>query len=189
MVAAPTESGIRLLAHRLGKTVPVSALRMRLQRLSRQYPADRAETLEDWLVDLANTRQARIVFRPDTRGITGAVPDRNSVTDEELVVALCQLQCIDHPQILRLASQLVSRGALDPRRLIQTAVRERAQCVLAELARQALRVEPSHALWLAIQQAFPSEPPPREPLLHWTRLARAEPVDGKYNVKRWTLVA
>lgn len=179
----------RLLAVRMGKTVHVSPLRFRLQRLSLRYPADQAACLEDWLVDLANARGARVVVRPESCGFVAGIPDGALVSDEELVVALCQLQSFDRPQMLRLAAQLVSRGRLDVRNLIRAAERERAGFVLAELARLALRIEPQHEVWKQVLSAFRSQPVPVEPLLHWTRLARAKPVNGRYNAESWSLVA
>jgi len=177
------------LARRMGKTVHVSPLRFRLLRLFRSHPAEGATCLEDWLVDLANARGARIVERPRSRGFPAGPPGRDAVSDEELVVALCQLQCLDRPQILRLPAQMISRGRLDMKSLVRTALRERAGFVLAELARLALKVDPAHPGWGQIVVAFANEPKPPEPMLHWSRLARAKPVNGRYNVESWSLVA
>ncbi len=44
----------RVLAQRLGTTVHVSPLRMKLARLREAYPSPSTECLEDWLVDVAN---------------------------------------------------------------------------------------------------------------------------------------
>ncbi len=74
--------------------------------------------------------------------------------DEELVVALCQLNCADRPQILRLASQFISRNQLNLNRLLQIATMERARCVIEELAVQALKVDPQHPAWLFLNQSL-----------------------------------
>jgi hypothetical protein len=155
----------------------------------REFPAPGALCIEDWMAELANARGLRVVVRPGSQGFAGPVPGRDVVADEELVVALCQLQGLDRPQLLRLAAQCVSAGRVDVAGLIRLAVRERAELVLAELARQALKVDPAHPVWSRLLESFRDEPPPREPLLHWTRLARARPVAGRYNAESWELVA
>lgn len=165
----------------------VSPLRMKLARLQGAYPCERADALEDWLVAAANARGARVVTLPAPS--TGAVAPIAELPDEELVVALCQLNCLDRPQILRLAAQLVSRGGLRLDALVAIAVRERAEPVLAELARLALRVEPEHTAWTGIRDAFPDPPLLREPLLHWSRLAEPVMEKGKPNAAGWRLVA
>ena len=177
------------LADRLGTTVHVSPLRRRLEELQEQFPSSGAECLEDWLVDVANARGARIVVRPGGRfsSFNPAPPDR--LSNEELVVAICQLQCRDRPQMLRLAAQFISREAVQFRTLRLLAERERAGLVLGELARQALRVDSSHKLWGQIAGAFPQKGKLRSPILHWTRLAEPVMVGGRCNADRWRLAA
>ena len=104
-------------------------------------------------------------------------------------MALCALQRADRPQILRLAAQLVSRGQLDVGSLRLVARRERVERVLAELARQALKVEPSHPTWHSLLEAFGALPHLRSPLLHWTRLANPLFQPGKCDPIGWRLVA
>ena len=70
-----------------------------------------------------------------------------------------------------------------------TTLRERASVILAELAHQALRVESDNRIWGKIAEAFPRKQPPRDSLLHWTRLAEPIPVRGVCDGKRWKLVA
>lgn len=160
---------------------------MRLERLRAAYPCRQAPVLEDWLVVMANARGARAVTVPLASSPPGISP--RDVSDEELVVALCQVNCLDRPQILRLAAQMVSRGGLNLHVLEQAAIRERAEPVLAELARQALKIAPDHPGWLAVRNMFPDEPVLREPLLHWTRLAEPIMEKGKPNAAGWRLVA
>lgn len=176
------------LAERLGKTIHVSPLRMKLTGIAARYPLQSAPTLEDWLIELANRRGASIVFRDGLSDRVSPMPDENEFTNEELVTAICQLQCQDRPQMLRLAAQLISRGGLNGLKLQRLAVRERTGCVLAELARQALRIAPEHQLWNQLLKAFKHEPPLREPLLHWTRLAHPVMHPGKCNAQGWILV-
>lgn len=177
------------LAQRLGKTVHVSSLRMKLERLREEFPSASAEHLEDWLVDVANDRGARIVFREGRPAAERIDIPKNRLSNEELVVGICQLQCLDRPQALRLAAQIISRQEIDPGRLCLIAERERAGTVLAELARQALRVDPAHTAWKAIADRFSHERPPRDKLLHWTRLAEPVMKDGRCDADGWKLVA
>ena len=58
-----------ILAVRLGTTVHESSLWRKLMRLSAEYPSPGATACEDWLVDVANARGARIVTRhPEPAG-------------------------------------------------------------------------------------------------------------------------
>lgn len=181
--------GKEILARRLGKTVHVSPLRFKLKELSAQFPVKNAKCLEDWLIELANVRGARIVIRDIDSDTEYLLPDEHLVSNEELVTGICQLQCLDRPQILRLAAQLISRGDVQFRRLKRLAEQERTTPILAELARQALRVDPTHLLWRKIHEAFQHEKPLREPLLHWTRLAEPVMKHGRCNAERWNLVS
>jgi hypothetical protein len=80
-------------------------------------------------------------------------------------------------------------GSVEAAKLRLIAERERVGPVLAELARQALRVAPRHPTWRAIHDCFGAETRLREPLLHWTRLAEPIPKDGKCDAAEWRLVA
>ncbi len=165
----------------------MSPLRIRLEALRRQFPAPGAEQLEDWLVDVANARGARIVIREQRAACQWTAPSLAQFSNEELVVAICQPHCLDRPQMLRLAAQLISRGAVEFARLRLIAERERAGVVLGGLAREALRVAPDHPLWRKLAAAFPRLP--AEPLLHWTRLADPVMRNGRCNAESWRLVA
>src|SRR5206468_12488315 len=111
------------------------------------------------------------------------------LTNEELVVGLLLPQNRDRPQMLRLAAQLISRKAVDFGELTWLATRERIGFVLAELARQAGKVEPEHPLWQQIREKFATEKPPRSPLAHYTRLAQPVMKNGRVNADRWVLVS
>lgn len=178
-----------ILASRLGKTVHVSPLRFELDRLREHFACPDCHCIEDWLIVVANARGARVVT-PRVAPPPAFVPPGESVlSNEVLVVAICQLNCLDRPQMLRLAAQLISRNVLDTDRLALIARRERAEPVLAELSRQALKVAPDHVAWRAIQASFSDEPPLSEPLLHWTRLAEPVMRDKRCNAESWRLVA
>ena len=111
------------------------------------------------------------------------------INDEEVVIGLCGIDRLDRSQMLRVAAQLISRGKLDAERLLLLARRERADIILAELARQALRVQPDHVLWRCISAEFIGKQRLREPLLHWTRLAEPLPWRPGRPKGRWRLVA
>ncbi len=192
---AGDDSGIRKgfvnagrLADRLGLTVHQSVLDRRLRRLMQAYPSGLSQSPEDWLMDVAHARGARVVCRMEETCEGFTAPDPDVFPNEELVVAICELQRLDQPQRLRLAAQLVSRGAVNVERLILLARRERADVVLGELARQALKVEPGHDAWRRIAEAFSARCSLRSPVVHWQRLAW--PVMGchRVNARRWELV-
>lgn len=178
----------RTLGRRLGKTTHVSVLRYKIGRLMTRYPSSTATCPEQWLLDVAIGRDARIVRRPNPPR-DFVPPDETTFSNTELIVALCQLQCLDEPQLLRPAAQLVSRGAFDCGELKRLAEMERVVPVLGELARLALRVEPDNQNWQAVAGLFPRKVALREPLIHWSRLAEAVPRDGRVNAESWKLVA
>lgn len=175
------------LAQRLGKTCHVSPLRMKLQRLQQQFPTSACD-LEDWLVDVANARGARIVTR-GVEEISHSAPDLKNLPNEELVIGLLLSQNRDRPQMFRLAGQLISRKAVDFRTLVRVAVHERVEFCLAELARQALRVDPEHSLWHRIHEEFQAERAPASALIHYTRLAQPVMMNNRANAEKWVLVS
>ncbi len=180
----------QILAKRLGRTVHVSPLRTRLQGLRQQYPCVDADCLEDWLVEVANARGARIVSRPDPRAGLAVAPPLTELSNEQLAVAICQLQALDRPQMLRLAAQLISRETLDLRRLCLLAEQERVEPVVGALARQALRVDSHHTLWRGLAERFGAAGDRlTEPVLHWTRLATPLMKNGRCNAAAWKLVS
>lgn len=178
-----------ILAERLGMTVHVSVLRHRLCALQKRFPSPGCRCLEDWLVDVANGRGARIVVRPNRPNAPFTPPAETELSNEELVVGLCQLQALDRPQMIRLAAELITRGAARVSALALVARRERVERVLAELARQALRVDAAHPQWRQIAEAFGNQPRLRSAILHWTRLAQPVMKDGRCNAASWKLVA
>jgi len=177
------------LSRRLGLTTHVSPLDYQIRALARRHPSATAATVEDWLVDVANARGARVVQRDLAAGADFLPPTAGELSTEELVAGICLLQRRDRPQMLRLAAQFVTRGAVDLPRLIRLARRERIEVVLGELARQALRVDPGHGAWLALAEAFPARRSLRSPILHWQRLAWPVMSSRGCNAERWHLVS
>lgn len=178
-----------LLAERLGRSFHISPLRIRVQRLSEQYPSSGCECLEDWLLDVANSRGARIVVRNPPPPPFNTPPPEAELSNAELITTICQLQGRDRPQLLRVAAQLISRGAVDLPALERLALRERTAPILATLAREALKADSSHPGWNELARRFASVPPLREPLLHWTRLAEPVMAGGRCNAASWRLVS
>ena len=180
---------ISTLADRLGLPIHQSPLRFKIRRLMRLAGQEGGGlSIEDWLVDVANQRGATVVFRANTAP-AGKLPAPRELSDEELAVALCQLNCADRPQLLRLPAQLISRNQLDNSLLLSIATMERATRVLKAIAEQALAVEPQHPAWRMISQALQGEKDLSEPVIHWSRLA--EPVFAPRSARAigWKLVA
>ncbi|MEI7437972.1 MAG: hypothetical protein WCL16_14295 [bacterium] len=177
------------LGARLGLTVHVSAFRIRLEALRKRYPSTTAAALEDWLLDVANRRGARIVVREPPAPENFTPPLYQELTQEELVVAICQLQGQDRPQLLRLAAQFISRGELDFAALALVARRERVGSVLAAMAKEALKVSPGHPCWSFLAKFFATASLPHDVVMHWTRLAEPVMAHGRVNAAGWRLVA
>jgi hypothetical protein len=155
----------------------------------KQYPSATAACLEDWLLDVANRRGARIVIREPPAPDNFAPPPPESLSQEELVVAICQLQGRDRPQLLRLAAQFISRGKMDLVALTRAARRERAGSVLHAMAVEALKVAPAHTAWSYLAITFASASRPHDVVIHWTRLAEPVMARGRVNAGEWRLVA
>lgn len=177
------------LGSRLGLTVHVSPLRIKLETLMGRYPSSTATCLEDWLLDVANRRGARIVVREPPAPASFVPPAEDILPQEDLVVAICQLQGLDRPQLLRLAAQFISRDKLNLNALIMVAKRERVGSVLNAMAREALKVSPAHPGWAILAKTFAAAPIPRDTVIHWTRLAQPVMAQGRANASEWRLVA
>ena len=178
------------LAARLGLTTNVSPLRMKARRLRVTHVSDTAATLEEWLVDVANARGFRAVFREPGPDASFVPPSREELGDEELVACLCLPSNADQPHILRPAAQMISRGGLDTDVLLRLAQLERLSPIFAALAESALEIDPRHDLWRRLQQACaPAAACLRERPLHKTRLAEPVMAPGKPNAQAWKLIA
>jgi hypothetical protein len=182
-------SAPQTFAARLGITANASVLRRRILRLMKEFPADEDAGVEAWLMELANLRGARSVQRRLDRMPAWIPPSVTALSDEELTAALLLPETADHPQLIRLAAQFISRGALELPGLIQLARRERLERILAELARGALQAEPEHAAWRTLFNAFHGERPFRVPVIHWTRLAEPVMLPGEPNAHGWRLAS
>ena len=178
-----------ILANRLGLTSHVSPLRYKIKALSEKYPSYKSNCIEDWLIDVGNARGARIVVRPVGGRKKFNAPTHAQLTDEEIIVSVCQLQCLDRPQMIRLAAQLISRGKIQLKSLFLIAKRERVEPILKELANQALKVDKTHHKWKRIHDQYRNVCPLKDSLLHWTRLAEPVMKNGMVNASHWRLVS
>ena len=178
------------LADRLGVATHASPLRHKLRRLMREFPMPGAVELEDWLLDIANARGAKVVMRDPMNPATAesGAPPTDILSNEELVVAICQPHNRDRPQWLRAAAQLISRGDVCVEALCRVAQRERVRRILAEIAKQALRASPEHPVWLRLSRLADGQLPLRDSLVHWTRLAEPVMKPGKPGASEWRLV-
>lgn len=177
------------LGARLGLSIHISAFHLRVESLMSRYPSATADALEDWLLDVANARGARIVVREPSAPADFEPPPPSVFPQEELVVAICMLQGQDRPQLLRLAAQFVSRNELDLKALTRLAIRERVGPVLNALAREALKVDSKHPAWSYLAKVFVGSARPHDAVLHWTRLAQPIMANGRVNAASWRLVA
>lgn len=178
-----------ILGDRLGLTVHVSAFRMKVVSLMKRYPSTTANCLEDWLLDVANDRGARIIIREPPAPVDFIPPPEDIFSQEALVVAICMLQGLDRPQLLRLAAQFISRNQLNLVALARLATRERVGPVLNALAREAIKVSPDHPAWSSLLITFASAVHPRDSVMHWSRLAQPIMANGRVNAASWRLVA
>jgi hypothetical protein len=86
LLFAPMNEQEDILATRLGKTVHASPLRFKLLDLRKRYPSSSTECIENWLVDVANARGARMVQRPVAPDRDFAPPPPDVFSNEEQVI-------------------------------------------------------------------------------------------------------
>lgn len=175
------------LAQRLGITAPCSVLLWKLRRLRREFPVADAGDLESWLVELAHSRGFHAIQRR-TEALSFPIT-LEQLCNEELAVALLHPSLRDEPQLMRPAAQIISRGVVDAAKLTAIAEQASASRILANLAMQAMKAAPAHAVWNSVSVALENAAPLRENVIHWTRLA--EPVmkpRGPHNGE-WRLIA
>ena len=149
------------LAATLGVTTPLSALVRKARRLG-------INSLTGALT-LAVSRGCRH-YEPLARLPAPKIP-RSALPDDELTILLL---CGEHPydaMAIRCAAQLARSPGVNPARLAHLAVREKAEKVLAHIARAGLAHDSTgHAFWEEILFHLPRVPHPAEAILpHWTR--------------------
>jgi hypothetical protein len=157
-------SPLTTLARKLGDTVHVSGLAIRLSRWS-----GGADRLPEWLMKAALGRGARHYQREFDPSLP---PDNPAVSDEEIGVALCLGQMPAEPWLLRVAGQLLSSPRVDPQRLARLAEMERVEPVLLHIATACARVDKALEPWATLRcRLRPRRAVRTDALPHWTRFA------------------
>ena len=152
------------LAHKLGDTVHVSGLAIRLARQSGAGPR-----LPEWLLKVAIERGAKHYQRDFNPPLP---PDNPAIPTEEIGVALCLGQMPDEPWLIRAAAQLLSSPGVDPKRLAHLAEMERVEPVLLHIASACERVDKELEPWSTLRRVLhPRRAVRTAALPHWTRFA------------------
>lgn len=151
----------KTLAATLGQTAPVSALVRKARRLGIRSV--------DEAMALAVARGCRHYGPAVSRQAPHV--SRTTLADDELTILLLSGEYPYTPMALRCAAQMARSPGIQPRRLAQLAVRERADRVLSHIARAGLAHDPEGRIfWQTVQENLPSQPDRDEPALpHWTR--------------------
>jgi hypothetical protein len=158
------ERPVSSLAGKLGDTVHVSGLAMRLARSS-----GTGNRLPEWLLKIAVERGAKHYQREFDPSLP---PDNPAISDEELGIGLCLGQMPDDPWLIRAAAQLLSSPRVNPQRLALLAKMERVEPVLLHIAAAAKRVDALSEPWASLRQQLHSRRTIRTEMLpHWTRFA------------------
>jgi hypothetical protein len=158
------EKHLPTLARKLGKPTHVSPLLKKLER------AGIANTKE-----MAATAIARGCHHYAGCLPTVPVPARNSqtISDEELAIALlCPSNPYD-PMLVRIGSQLLSKQTCNPEKLIALAKRERCEAILKYIAQAGKETEPDSSTWEYLIARLPQSREPKKGILpHKSRFRR-----------------
>jgi hypothetical protein len=127
------QSSAPTLARKLGDTVHVSGLAIRLARQS-----GAGERLPEWLLKVAIERGAKHYQRDFDPSLP---PDNPAIPSEEIGVALCLGQMPDEPWLIRAAAQLLSSPRVNAQHLARLAEMERVEPVLLHIAAACERVD------------------------------------------------
>ena len=158
------QSSAPTLAHKLGDTVHVSGLAIRLARQS-----GAGERLPEWLLKVAIERGAKHYQRDFDPSLP---PDNPAIPSEEIGVALCLGQMPDEPWLIRAAAQLLSSPRVNAQHLARLAEMERVEPVLLHIAAACERVEAKLEPWATLRRVLhPRRTVRTEVLPHWTRFA------------------
>jgi len=151
------------LARKLGDSAHVSGLAIRLARSS-----GAGDRLPEWLLKTAVERGAAHYQRDFDPSLP---PDNQTISDEEIGIALCLGQHPYYLDNLRAASQLLSSPRVDAAKLCRLGVLERCEPVLLHIAAVAERFAPALEPWAYLRLHLRPRPVPRtDALPHWTRL-------------------
>ena len=157
------QAPLMTLARKLARPAHVSGLAIRLGRAS-----GARDRLPEWLLKVAVERGARHYQRDFDPALP---PDKPTLADEEIGVALCLGQHPYNLDNLRAAAQLLSSPRINAAKLRQLAILERCEAVLRHIAEVAERFAPALEPWAYLRQHLPPDPVPQtDALPHWTRL-------------------
>jgi hypothetical protein len=158
------QSSAPTLARKLGDTVHVSGLAIRLARQS-----GAGERLPEWLLKVAIERGAKHYQRDFDPSLP---PDNPAIPSEEIGVALCLGQMPDEPWLIRAAAQLLSSPRVNAQHLARLAEMERVEPVLLHIAAACERVDAKLEPWATLRRVLhPRRTVRTEVLPHWTRFA------------------
>lgn len=152
----------------------------------KDYPAHEAPVPEDWLVDVAIARGLSDFVRDAAGDFAFNPPPATLFSNEELIVALCYQGGLDRPQLIRMAGRLISKLDVNLNKLMRWIIMERAENIIAELARAALHCNPDHPRWKPLWQTFSFAVGTRSPVIHWNRLAEPR-IDQHHRIQGWRL--
>jgi hypothetical protein len=160
----PMEKHLPTLARKLGKSAHVSPLLKKLVR------AGIANTKE-----MAATAIARGCHHYEGCLPTLPIPASTfeTISDEELAIALlCPSNPYD-PMLVRIGSQLLSKQSCNPKKLIALAKRERCEAILKYIAQAGKETEPDSSTWeYLIAQLLKFGEPKKGILPHKSRFRR-----------------
>ncbi len=148
------------LAEKLGTTPHISPLLMKARRLG--LPT--SEHLEA----LAVARGCTYYTAP--AGVSAAAVDRDTLSDEELAIALLSLGATYSPQAIRLGAAMLGKNGLDLPTIVRLTRMERCEVVVRHIAESGQRYEPGNPFWPALLAALPPTLPAKSGVLpHPTR--------------------
>ena len=152
---------MQTLAQTLGSTTPVSVLLRKARRLGLRSV--------DSLVELAISRGCR--HYSSGPATIATPPSQQELGDDELTILLIIGENAYDPVAIRCAGQLARSPRVDPLELVRLAVMEKAERVLAHIARAGIAHDAEGGpFWKTVLDRLPNTPPRNEPNLpHWTR--------------------
>jgi len=177
-IAQTLEKDNPTLARKLGNPAHVSPLLRKLRRAG-----------------ITNTREmAASAIARGCHHYAGCLPAlqiparaSQTISDEELAIALlCPSNPYD-PMLVRIGSQLLSKASCKPEKLIALARRERCETILKYIAQAGEETEPDSSTWKYLIAHLPQSSEPKQGILPHKSRFRREP--GITNPKKPRLKA
>lgn len=175
-----SESGSMTLAQRMGTTPHISPLLMKARRIGLEKPED--------LEKLAVQRGLRYYDSYDEKNLPPKVAKQDTLSNEELALALISLATPYSLQRLRMSAAMIAAEDNKPETIALLAKRERSEPIVRHIAQCGSETEPNNPFWKKLLNQLPPSPVPAMDVLpHLTRfvamtgLTRA----GKGNRMQW----